>query len=340
MGTATTTRSQTGSSAANERSSRVWPARTTNALGRSAPRRSPLPPAGTIPTTDTVPGLRGRGGRAAAGDVGLLDERLEVRLGVLLLHLERVHQLGGEDLLGSGVHLLLAGREPLLGLADREVADHLGELVDVAGLDLLTVVLEPAVPVLGHLAHVVAKHSQHALDGLLADDPAQACLPRVLTRDHDGHVVVKDLDRQVLALLAEHRLELLLLDLAGAVVRVHHVVADLVDDLDELTLDLEVYDFVLHCCVADVVLLGSVAAHNSAAVSLGLQVAVHEVDLLQAAKALADVLGPHVSYSLHGLELGVGGGKDLFQPPELRHDGLDGQLRQAGYPPQDPVATR
>src|ERR671915_23863 len=47
----TTIRSQAGSRASRLHSTIGRPAQTTNALGRSAPRRSPLPPAGTIPTT-------------------------------------------------------------------------------------------------------------------------------------------------------------------------------------------------------------------------------------------------------------------------------------------------
>ena len=44
-------RSQTAPSTSRLHSISGRPAQTTNALGRSAPRRSPLPPAGTIPTT-------------------------------------------------------------------------------------------------------------------------------------------------------------------------------------------------------------------------------------------------------------------------------------------------
>ena len=43
-----------------------------------------------------------------------------------------------------------------------------------------------------------------------------------------------------------------------------------------------------------------------------MQVPVHEVDLLQAAKALADVLRPDFTDALHRLQLGVGGGQDPF----------------------------
>ena len=167
-------------------------------------------------------------------------------LRLVLRHLERVHQLGGEDLLGPRVHLLLAGREALLRLADGEVANHLGELEHVAGLDLLAVVLEAPVPVLRHLAHVVAKHGQHLCHGLLADHAPETRAARVLTRDHDGHVVVEDLDRQVLALLAQHLLLLLLQDLARPMMRIHDVVPDLVFDVGGLSGDLEVREILLN----------------------------------------------------------------------------------------------
>src|SRR4051794_35159935 len=87
------------------------------------------------------------GGCAVAPGVGVLDQLLEMRLRFVLLHLERVHELRGEDLLGAGVHLLLAGGETLLALTDGEVAYDLGQLEHVAGLDLLAVVLEAPVPV-------------------------------------------------------------------------------------------------------------------------------------------------------------------------------------------------
>src|SRR5215203_3767695 len=65
-----------------------------------------------------------------------------------------------------------------------------------------------------------------------------------------------------------------------------------------------------------------------------LQVAVHEVDLLQPAKALADV--PH---ALHGLQLRVGGGEDLVQPPELADDVLHHELGKPWDAAKDAVAA-
>ena len=69
-----------------------------------------------------------------------------------------------------------------------------------------------------------------------------------------------------------------------------------------------------------------------------MQIPVHEVDLLQAAKALADVLRAHVPDAVHGFELRVRRGEDLVQSRELVHDLLDHQLRQAWDAPEDAVA--
>jgi hypothetical protein len=56
---------------------------------------------------------------------------------------------------------------------------------------------------------------------------------------------VEDLDREVLPLLAEDLLLLLLQDLAGPVMRVDDVIADLVLDLLRLPRDLKILDGLL-----------------------------------------------------------------------------------------------
>jgi hypothetical protein len=56
---------------------------------------------------------------------------------------------------------------------------------------------------------------------------------------------VQDLDGQVLTLLAEDLLLLLFQDLAGPVMRVYDVIADLILDLLRLPRDLELLDGVL-----------------------------------------------------------------------------------------------
>src|SRR3954452_4021422 len=118
------------------------PASGTKAFGPPAPSLSPEPAAAMTAVTNAA--ALGGGGEA------LLQQSVEVLLRALLVLVERVHELRREDLLRPRVHLLLAGREPLFHLADGEVADDLGELEHVAGLDLLPVVLEAPIPVFRH----------------------------------------------------------------------------------------------------------------------------------------------------------------------------------------------
>src|SRR3954471_18354331 len=151
-GTAITTRSQTSRIVSALHSHNCRPAQRMKALGTSAPKRSPAPAPARIPRTLTSRLLLAQ---AAATGVRVAHDFGQVVLGLFLVHRERVHHLGGQDLAGACVHLLLARREALLELTDCEVADNLGELVDVAGLDLLAVELEPAVPVLRRCASLL-----------------------------------------------------------------------------------------------------------------------------------------------------------------------------------------
>src|SRR4028118_572502 len=67
--------------------------------------------------------------------------------------------------------------------------------------------------------------------------------------------------------------------------------------------------------------------------SSGLQVAVHEVDLLQPAKTLADVLRTDLAHALDGFQLRVRGGEQLVEAAELPHDLRDAGLRGGGGGP-------
>ena len=69
---------------------------------------------------------------------------------------------------------------------------------------------------------------QHDGYFLLADHAAEADRVGVFGRHLHRHVVVQDLDRQVLALRAKNLARLLLDDRPGTVVRVYDLVADLV----------------------------------------------------------------------------------------------------------------
>jgi len=77
------------------------PASGTKAFGPPAPSLRPEPAAATTAVTDAAE-LR-RGGEA------LLQQPVEVFLRALLVFVERVHELRGEDLLRPRVHLLLTG---------------------------------------------------------------------------------------------------------------------------------------------------------------------------------------------------------------------------------------
>jgi hypothetical protein len=113
-------------------------------------------------------------------------------------------------------------------------------------------VLEPAIPVLGHLGDIVGEDGEHLQHGLLVDDPAQTRQRRVLARNHDGHVVVQDLDGEVLALLTEHLAPLLLEDLTGPMMWIHDVVTKL--ELDVLERQDEVLQQLLFGVRNDVLL--------------------------------------------------------------------------------------
>src|SRR4051794_30707436 len=89
---------------------------------------------------------------AGSGRSVLADEterRIDAGLGLLVVDAPRHRQLGDEHVAGVGLHRLLGGRERGVALADGQVANDLGVLVDVARLELLLVVLEPARPVRG-----------------------------------------------------------------------------------------------------------------------------------------------------------------------------------------------
>src|SRR3954467_9020082 len=73
--------------------------------------------------------------------------------------------------------------------------------------------------------------------------------------------------------------------------------------------------------------------------SLGLQVAIDEVDLLQPAQALADLFCSDLAHALDAFQLRVGRRQQLVQPTELFHDVRDDQLGQSWDSPEDPVAA-
>src|SRR5688572_9241077 len=93
--------------------------------------------------TDGGTGPTGTGARPSG------QRALEDGLGLLGVHGQGHRDLTGEDVARTVEHALLARRQTLLPLAQAQVANDLGNLVDVARLQLLLVGLEAARPVLG-----------------------------------------------------------------------------------------------------------------------------------------------------------------------------------------------
>ena len=145
---------------------------------------------------------------------------------VVLGEVEREAQLRHEHAARLHEHRLLAGRQPLRRLAQREVPDHLGDLVHVAALQLLLVVLEPPAPV-GGLAYVLlAEQLEEVVDVLGGDRRAHADFLGLVGGHRERHLAVRDLQDEVLALLAPDLEGLLPIDDRSTVVRVDDAVAD------------------------------------------------------------------------------------------------------------------
>src|SRR3954453_4239029 len=80
--------------------------------------------------------------------------------------------------------------------------------------------------------------------------------------------------------------------------------------------------------------VGSARSGRQLGLLLGLQVAVHEVDLLQPAKALADVLRTDLPHALDGLEFAVCGCEHFVESSELPDDLLHHELWKPRDAPQ------
>ena len=212
-----------------------WPTTPPSTAKTSGTISTATTPAADPATTRTL-GDRGDLLELGGDDVGgrrgadFVEHGVEEGVGLVFVHVAGVHELAREDLLGLREHLLLAGREALVAVPDGEVAHDLGDLEDVAGLELVAVVLVAPAPVLGHLRGVAVQHRENLVDHVGGDDLAQAGAVGGVDGDHDGHVVVQDLDGEVLAQLTADFHVLDLHDLARAVMRVDDLIADSVQD--------------------------------------------------------------------------------------------------------------
>src|SRR5579859_1058031 len=87
-----------------------------------------------------------------------LGQRLvELLLGLVLADTDGEGQLRDQDLAGPVEHALLAGRQALVLVTNRQVPHNLGHLIDVTGLELLDVILVAARPVGRHPRLLLAR---------------------------------------------------------------------------------------------------------------------------------------------------------------------------------------
>ncbi len=139
---------------------------------------------------------------------------------------QREAQLRHEDAAGAHQHRLLARRESLGDLAQREVPHDFGDLVDVAALQLLLVVLEPPAPVGGLADVLLGEQLEEVVDVLDRDRRPHPDVFGLVRRHREGQVTVGDPEHEVFGLLAERLAHLLALDHGGPVMGVHDPVTD------------------------------------------------------------------------------------------------------------------
>src|SRR6267143_3274348 len=113
-----------------------------------------------------------------------VEDLLQVRLDVVLVHALRERELLDEEVAGGVEHLPLAEREVLVELEQVEVAQHFRDLEHGARLDLLHVLAIPAVPGGRIDGDVLLLEDPVDLDhGLFVDERAQPDRSDLVYRD-------------------------------------------------------------------------------------------------------------------------------------------------------------
>ena len=125
-----------------------------------------------------------------------------------------------------GQQLPLTRGERLLGVAQREIADNLGDLTDVAGADLVLVHPEAAAPRAGALGDLLTEDGEDGVGALLIHHAAQTELVDAIDGNADDQVVGDDADRQVLDLVTKHGARLDAVDDASAVLGIDDPISD------------------------------------------------------------------------------------------------------------------
>src|SRR5439155_9596112 len=130
-----------------------------------------------------------------SGNWSAVEDLLQVRLDLVLVHALRERQLLDEEVARGVEHLALAEREVLVELQEIEVAQHFRDLEHGAGLDLLHVLAVAAVPGGGIDRDVLlAKDAVDLGHGLLVDEGAQGVRADLVVGDEVFHPVFHDLE--------------------------------------------------------------------------------------------------------------------------------------------------
>src|SRR5665213_1717802 len=130
------------------------------------------------------------------------EDLVKDRFGLVLVRAFGESQFADQNLPCLREHPLLAGRQPTLAVAAPQVANDLGDLVDVARRELLEIGLVPARPVGGLFGVRRAKHLEHPIEALLAHDVADTDKLGVVSGNPNREVTLSYFKDEVNALLA------------------------------------------------------------------------------------------------------------------------------------------
>src|SRR5258707_4698401 len=155
------------------------------------------------------------------------EDLVEKSLGLVLVRLLGKRKLAHENLPRLSQHPLLASRQAPLTVPAPQVANYLGDLVDVSGRELLEIGLVPAGPV-GRLLRVRgAEHLEYALQPFLPDHVPDANQLSVVGGNTHSQVALVDLEHEVGLILTLDRTGLDLFDPSSPMMGVDDGVADL-----------------------------------------------------------------------------------------------------------------
>src|SRR4051812_43758647 len=148
-------------------------------------------------------GGRLRGDRVTGRGYCLGSQNLiKQKLGLVFVGAFGQRQLAHENLTCLGQHALLTGGQTALAVTSPQVANNLGDLVDVAGRDLLDVGLVAPGPV-GRLFGVGSfEDLEDPLQAVLTDDITDADVFSVVRRNPDSQVALGNLQNEVHLFLA------------------------------------------------------------------------------------------------------------------------------------------